>query len=75
MKFEFKQTQTDDESLIRYSKLLSTVFPGTSKYTFEFLKWQYLDNPLGIVVGFDAFYENKLVAHYVTIPVEMITQV
>lgn len=70
MEFEFRQTQTDDDSLLKYSKLLSTVFPGTPKYTFDFLKWQYLDNPLGKVVGFDAYYENKLVAHYVTIPVE-----
>jgi hypothetical protein len=70
MEFNFKQTQTDDDSLKKYSNLLSKVFPGTSKYTFDFLKWQYRDNPLGEVVGFDAFYNNDLVAHYVTIPTQ-----
>lgn len=69
MEFEFRQTQTDDVSLNSYSNLLSSVFKGTHKYTYEFLKWQYLDNPNGKVIGYDAFYENKLVAHYVTIPV------
>lgn len=70
MEFEYRQTQIDDESLMKYADLLTKVFPSTSKYTFEFLKWQYVDNPCGKVVGYDAFYENKLVAHYVTIPVK-----
>ena len=69
MEFEFKQTQTDDVSLQSYASLLSTVFPSTTKYTFEFLKWQYLSNPCGKVVGFDAFYNGQLIAHYVTLPV------
>lgn len=70
MEFEYRQTQIDDKSLKNYADLLTKVFPSTSKYTFEFLKWQYATNPCGKVVGYDAFYENKLVAHYVTIPVK-----
>ncbi len=70
MEFEFKQTRTDDVSIRKYAELLSAVFPKTSKYTFDFLKWQYLDNPHGQVVGYDAYYGNQLAAHYVTIPVE-----
>lgn len=69
MEFEFRQTQTDERSLEAYSRLLSQVFPSTKKYTTDFLRWQYVQNPNGKVVGFDAFYQNKLVAHYVTIPV------
>ncbi len=69
MEFEFKQTQTDEASLKSYASLLSSVFPSTQKYTYEFLKWQYFSNPLGKVVGYDAFYDKKLVGHYVTIPV------
>lgn len=69
MEFEFKQSQTDDDNLVKYADLLSAVFPNTKKYTFDFLKWQYLDNPHGKVVGYDAYFDGKLAAHYVTIPV------
>lgn len=69
MDFEFKQTQTNEASLLSYVALLSKVFPSAKKYTFDFLKWQYLSNPFGKVVGYDAFHNNQLVAHYVTIPV------
>lgn len=69
MEYIFKQTKTDDESLLEYAKLLSSVFTDTTKFTFEYLKWQYKLNPHGEVLGYDAFYNNQLVAHYVTIPV------
>ncbi|MBN8692120.1 MAG: GNAT family N-acetyltransferase [Bacteroidetes bacterium] len=69
MEYVFKQTQTDNDSLRKYSSLLSAVFTETKKYTFEFLQWQYLLNPNGTVIGFDAFYGEELAAHYVTIPV------
>lgn len=72
MEFEFKQTQYDSNSLKLYSKLLSEVFPSTKKYTAEFLNWQYNLNPNGSVIGFDAFFNGELAAHYVTIPVEYI---
>ncbi len=72
MEFEFKQTQFDPDSLKLYSKLLSEVFPSTKKYTPEFLNWQYNLNPNGPVIGFDAFLNGELAAHYVTIPVEYI---
>ncbi len=38
------------------------------KFTSEYLRWLYLENPHGRAVGFDAFFSGKLVAHYVTIP-------
>lgn len=72
MEFEFKQTQCDPDSLKLYSKLLSEVFPSTKKYTTAFLNWQYCLNPNGTVIGFDAFFDGELAAHYVTIPVEYI---
>ena len=57
------------ENIKLYSKLLSEVFSGTDKFTEEYLLWQYGKNPLGEVVGYDAFYDGKLAGHYVTIPV------
>lgn len=69
MEYVFKQTQVDDKSLSKYSELLSSVFTETNKYSVKFLEWQYKLNPNGTVVGFDAFYNDELAAHYVTIPV------
>lgn len=69
MEYVFKQTQVDDKSLSMYSALLSSVFTETNKYSVKFLEWQYKLNPNGTVVGFDAFYNDELAAHYVTIPV------
>jgi GNAT superfamily N-acetyltransferase len=69
MDYSFKITLPDQKNLELYSTLLSLVFPDTKKYTVDFLKWQYDLNPAGKVVGYDAFYNEELVAHYVTIPV------
>ncbi len=66
---EYKLVQVKRENLPAYSKLLSEVFTDTKKYTEQFLNWQYFENPAGAVVGFDVFYGDQLVAHYVTIPV------
>ena len=55
-----------------YSKLLSQVFTNTKKYSLDYLCWQYKDNPFGEVIGFDAFFEGELVAHYVCIPTQYI---
>jgi hypothetical protein len=69
MEYIFEPTSCAPEKINAYADLLSSVFTGTKKFTVDFLNWQYCGNPTGKVVGFDAFYNNKLVAHYVTIPV------
>jgi GNAT superfamily N-acetyltransferase len=69
MDYSFRNTNTDTNSIKLYSELLSLVFPETKKYTVNFLNWQYNLNPYGKVVGYDAFFNDELAAHYVTIPV------
>lgn len=69
MDYQFIETSIDDSKIHEYAKLLSVVFPNTDKFTTEFLKWQYKENPLGKVVGFDAYFKGELAAHYVCIPV------
>lgn len=66
---EYNIVATRKENLELYSDLLSKVFTDTSKYSVEFLNWQYFENPAGDVIGFDAFFGEELAAHYVTIPV------
>ena len=69
--YKFKLVNTSKKSIIQYSDFLTKIYPNTNKFTYEFLKWQYIENPDGKVVGYDAFFENELAAHYATIPVKV----
>jgi hypothetical protein len=69
MDYQFIPVDTTHERIKQYVDLLSTVFSDTNKFTFDFLNWQYAQNPNGNVVGYDAFIGNELAGHYVTIPV------
>ncbi len=69
MEYKFIKTDISKEKIQAYSKLLSAVFYNTDKFTEEFLTWQYVNNPNGKVVGFDAYSNDSLAGHYVTIPV------
>ena len=69
MDYTYKRTKITENNIRSYSDLLSTVFTNTNKFTPDFINWQYVKNPVGNVVGFDAFSGKTLVAHYATIPV------
>ena len=43
-------------------------FLNVSKFYLNYLQWLYRDNPDGIVMGFDAYDNEKLVAHYACVP-------
>jgi predicted N-acetyltransferase YhbS len=64
--------QLDAEHLELYSALLNNCFPDTTanrrKFSIASLAWLYKENPDGMALGFDAFDEDQLVAHYVCIP-------
>ncbi len=64
----FSKIETDDNSLLEYKELLNLVFPKTS-FDLDYLKWLYNKNPFGTAIGYNAYSQGKLVAHYVTIPV------
>ena len=66
----FSPVRTDDAALAQYGALFAACFPGANKYTPEYLKWQYADNPDGPVVGFDAWDGERLAAHYVCVPAQ-----
>lgn len=71
MSYVFKPIETSENSLKNVVDLLDKVFPKTDKFTYDFIKWQYKDNPNGEVVGYDAYADHVLVAHYATIPIVM----
>ena len=62
----------DDQSLKRYSRFLTTYYGKPEQFTFDYIKWQYVENPAGRAVGFDAFYREELVAHVATIPLKAV---
>ena len=72
MDYRIEQVKTDDHSLQEIQQLLQLVFEkNAAKFSLDYLKWQYVDNPVGSIVGFNAYMENVLAAHYVTMPIYM----
>ena len=54
-------------NLLSYAELFKVSFL-TTKLSVSYLDWLYFRNPLGNVIGYDAFFKDKLVAHYACIP-------
>lgn len=72
MDYRIEQVKVDDASLNEIQALLQLVFEEhADKFTFEYLKWQYAENPAGPIVGFNAYMGDVLAAHYVTMPIYM----
>lgn len=70
--YRIEQVKVDDSSMREAQSLLQSVFQEhADKFSFEYLKWQYADNPVGKVVGFNAYAGDVLAAHYVTLPIYM----
>ncbi|MFA4852606.1 MAG: GNAT family N-acetyltransferase [Bacteroidales bacterium] len=66
--YVFRPVTVDNECIHICASLLQTVFPKTNKFTETFLKWEYAYNPVGKIVGFNAFAGDELAAHYVAQP-------
>lgn len=66
--YEIRRVENDDARLRAEARLLTEVFPATDRYTFDYLKWQYFANPDGDIVGFDAYADGEIAAHYVVEP-------
>jgi len=61
--------QCNEANYADYAKLLKNCFPGSDKFSRDYIYWLYKCNPDGEVVGFDARDGERLVAHYSCIPV------
>jgi len=68
---EFKRVQTDERALDAYARLFRTCFPTANHLDNKYLTWLYADNPAGPVVGFDAYDDGRLAAHYSCIPADL----
>lgn len=70
--YRIEQVKVDSEALKESRNLLQLVFKEhADKFSFDYLKWQYADNPVGPIVGFNAYWGDVLAAHYVTMPIFM----
>jgi len=67
--YQILPVESDSVSLQSYVDLFVASF-GVTDITPEFLDWQYNQNPCGRVVGYNAFFDGELAAHYVTIPMQ-----
>jgi len=67
--YDFKVVQTDYNSINEIVSLLNEVFPNLKSLNAEYIKWQYELNPIGKVVGYNAYMGKQLVSHYVTLPI------
>lgn len=65
---EFMPVRCDESAYTDYVQLFSSCFPGSNKFSRDYLDWLYRANPDGQVVGFDARDGDRLAAHYVCIP-------
>ena len=55
-------------SIEDYVSLFRAAYGQQEKLTAAYLAWLYVKNPHGSVVGFDAYLNGELAAHYATIP-------
>lgn len=62
---------TDPHSLDACAELMRAAFPQAPYLNARYLKWLYVDNPAGSVVGYNAWENGKIVGHYACIPVEV----
>lgn len=74
MKYEIEQLLPENmsQSLSKIVRLQNIVYEGKHTFKVEKIRKWYLDNPLGQVISFNAFYGDEIVAHYACIPYKMI---
>ena len=66
--YDLRPLDLSAEGLAQVNTLLRLVFPHATHYSEALLRWQYVDNPDGLAVGYNAWAGEELAAHYVTIP-------
>lgn len=70
MSYNFLPIRTDETSIKEITNLLKITFPHAKKYTETFVVWQYVDNPDGPMMGYNAYEGATLAAHYALMPIK-----
>jgi hypothetical protein len=66
--YEYIRVTTDNLNNKLNADFLAGVFNKPKLFTPEYIAWQYANNPMGKIVGFNAMAGNTIAAHYVTQP-------
>lgn len=71
MEYEIRQLLFEsNEDFNQMLQLQSIVYPGRVFSISGFKRW-YVENPMGKVISFNAFYGDEMVAHYACVPIKM----
>lgn len=66
---DIRPAGTRSELLLQYQRIFSRCFPQATHLHAGYLEWLYAGNPVGSVIGLDAWDGDRLAAHYACIPV------
>lgn len=69
MEYSIKEIDVNEESLLKISDFLNECFPKSKKFSVDFVRWQYTQNPLGSMVGFNAWDGKKIISHFAGLPI------
>lgn len=73
MNFDVKISDYSSGYIDELVDLFVKTYPADlGKFNKRYLSWQYYDNPAGRVISADAYFNNKIVAHYAVIPINFI---
>ena len=71
--YDIKPLDLSPKGIEICAELLSLVYSRSDQASEEkYLNWEYNLNPIGKAVGYNAWYNNKLAAHYVAQPIIML---
>ena len=65
---EYQFREVEKKDILKLLSLFLESYPNETKFSEEYLLWQYFDNPNGVVIGFNAWHCDEIVAHYSIIP-------
>jgi hypothetical protein len=71
MEYLINKIEVDEASLSEIVRFLNEVFPKNKKFSLDYVRWQYAQNPLGIMAGFNAWDEGRIISHFAGLPIEM----
>lgn len=71
MEYLVRKIETDEKSLMEITLFLRETFPKNKKFSVDFIRWQYAQNPLGQMIGFNAWDGDRIVSHFAGLPLEM----
>jgi GNAT superfamily N-acetyltransferase len=71
MKYDFRVQTNSRAELEKITALLRRVWPKNPRFNLEYIEWLYRDNPNGQAIGYNAFCDDEMAAHYVVIPFQV----